>query len=381
MVRKRIVAVAFWILAATGTLMVLSVLCLAIDSRVRSWRVERAIRRFETAPSLVRADRLMEQLDHGIPTPQQGERILRLLLQPGITTRTAYPVGQPAGISAELPFRLYVPHGSIQLRQGIEGEETPAKRQIPRGTNTLTTTPHFFLVHSLPPEPGIYRVNISYDCTMDLQRRRISLWERIRVYTMTRILKRTRIFARRAQRKTYRCRFTVPVEIKVTEKEMAERLDLICGDPIDKTVRESITANVLADRHGVYESLAGRRGYRGSTILAFENPPIAVAWQLSLRLADGRELPPGSVRPAGSRELPPETDGRPQRIRVRAGSGDLYVVDLGRFGIEEPGEHSGTLLLRPDPNYAYEDPAIKSVWNGTLEYPISFFVYTKTRTP
>jgi hypothetical protein len=54
--------------------------------------------------------------------------------------------------------------------------------------------------------------------------------------------------------------------------------------------------------------------------------------------------------------------------------------ERGSFGVTEPGEYSGTLVLRPDPNYAYEDPAIKSLWNGTLEFPISFVVYVRTQT-
>ena len=40
-----------------------------------------------------------------------------------------------------------------------------------------------------------------------------------------------------------------------------------------------------------------------------------------------------------------------------------------------PMSITGTLVLRPDPDYAYEDPAIKSIWNGTLEFPISSSVY------
>ena len=96
--------------------------------------------------------------------------------------------------------------------------------------------------------------------------------------------------------------------------------------------------------------------------------PVAAAFELSLRLPDGRELPWG--------------DGRqPQHIRLRSGDYGQFVVDVGCFGLTEPGDYAGTLVLRPDPDYAYEDPAIKAIWNGTLEFPISFSVYVKTRTP
>ena len=39
-----------------------------------------------------------------------------------------------------------------------------------------------------------------------------------------------------------------------------------------------------------------------------------------------------------------------------------------------PGEYKAAVVLRPDPNHAYEDPAIKEIWGGTLEFPITFAI-------
>jgi len=43
--------------------------------------------------------------------------------------------------------------------------------------------------------------------------------------------------------------------------------------------------------------------------------------------------------------------------------------------VTAPGDYEGTCVLRPDPNFAYDDPAIKEIWNGTLEFPMSFSLY------
>lgn len=139
------------------------------------------------------------------------------------------------------------------------------------------------------------------------------------------------------------------------------------ADPqTDDRMRAAI-ATETSERHGVYGTAAGRRGHRGSMSVTFKTLPAAAAFELSLRLADGRELPTGSKR-------------QPQHFRLRAGDFGGFVVDVGSFGLTESGEYVGTLVLKPDPDYAYEDPAIKSIWNGTLEVPISFAVYMRTRT-
>jgi len=140
-------------------------------------------------------------------------------------------------------------------------------------------------------------------------------------------------------------------------------LELV-ADPQTDTIMRTAIAAAASDRHGSYGTPAGRRGHRGSTSVIFKTFPVAVAFELSLRLADGRELPAGPNR-------------QPQRIRARAGESGAYVVNVGNFGITEPGDYAGTLVLRTDPNYAYEDPAIKSIWNGTLEFPIAFVVYVR----
>ena len=51
---------------------------------------------------------------------------------------------------------------------------------------------------------------------------------------------------------------------------------------------------------------------------------------------------------------------------------------MTEFPLAAPGEYEATFVLRPDPNYAYDDPTIKEMWGGTLEFPMSFSLYEDT---
>ncbi len=44
------------------------------------------------------------------------------------------------------------------------------------------------------------------------------------------------------------------------------------------------------------------------------------------------------------------------------------------------GTYEAKFVFEPDPNYALDEPTIKSVWNGRLEFPASFVVYVRTQT-
>lgn len=101
--KKRIRPVLLWLLAVTvGT----SVLWLVVAPAVRSWRVERAISRFEARPSQARANVLVDLLKTHAASDDQGKRALALLLRPNVVTRESYPTGQIAMVSLEQPFVL-----------------------------------------------------------------------------------------------------------------------------------------------------------------------------------------------------------------------------------------------------------------------------------
>ncbi len=167
------------------------------------------------------------------------------------------------------------------------------------------------------------------------------------------------------KRTDLRVPFHRAVQINIVEPDQAERLELIANPQIDETMRAAITTKT-SGRGGDY----GKR--RPAKLSRLHDRHLRASGRCGcLRAiaaaADGHELPQG-------------TDRQHQHIRLRSGDYGEDFIDMWGFAIEEPDEYTGKLVLRPDPDYAYEDPAIKSIWNGTLEFPISFSVYAGTRT-
>ena len=356
-----------------GSALALAVLlaCGLAVPKMRHWRVQRAIDRYRAAPSGPRAARLTQWLAEGAVTSEQGERILTVLLEPKVVTRTAYAIGQPVGFSVERPFPLRIPGCRIELKDEVWGEgQTMAGRMRGmdtswKSTSTLYDVREIFTASWLQSrEPGVYHAEFHLTCKIvTIPGRRLTLWNRLSM-RLRRLLGRPPAMRPPPNAgPTYQCQFAVPFDLNIVERDRAEQLEPVADPQTDKIMRTAI-ATETADRHGVYETPAGRRGHRGSMSVTFKTLPVAAAFELSLRLADGRELPAGPHR-------------QPQRIRARAGESGAYMVNVGDFGITEPGDYTGTLVLRTDPNYAYEDPAIQSIWNGTLEFPISFVVYIR----
>jgi hypothetical protein len=333
--------------------------------KIHDWRVERATVRYRAAPSAEGSARLTQWLAEGSVTREQGARIVTALLRPTIVTRVAYPVGQSVSISVQRPFPLTVRGSRIEFQEQVLGNRRLMDSSW-QARSTLYGSPEILNAWTRPTQPGVYHARIFTTCKVTHNAgRRFTLWDRLSM-SLRRLLKRPPAGRAPANKPlTYECQFTVPFDLHIVEKDQAERLELIADPETDKILRAAIAAE-SSDRHGAYGTPAGRRGHRGSMSVAFKTLPVAVAFELSLRLADGRELPAGANR-------------QPQRIRVRAGESGTFVVNVASFGITEPGDYAGTLVLRPDPNYAYEDPAIKTLWNGTLEFPISFVVYVRTQ--
>ncbi len=350
-----------------GSVLTLAVVlaCGLLVLKVHDWRVEHAMARFRAAPSAQHAARLTQLLAERAVTPEQGERILTLLLWPRIVTRTAYPVGQSVGISVERPFSLNIAGYRIEFQEQVWGAERVMDTSG-QFTSTLYHSPEIRTAWTQPAEPGTYHAEIHTRCRIvNIAPKKLTLWERLSMDLRRRLGRPPAMRVPTSEGTMYECQFTVPFDINIVEKDRAEQLELSADPQTDESMRGAFTSET-SERHGAYGTPAGRRGHRGSTSVTFKALPVAAAFELSLRLTDGRELPAGPNR-------------QPQRIRVRAGESGEYVVNVGSFGITEPGDYAGTLVLRPDPNYAYEDPAIKSIWNGTLEFPMSFFVYVRTQ--
>ena len=325
--------------------------------KVRLGRAERAIDRFRAAPNGEHAHQLIQWLADKAVTREQGERILTLLLRPEIVTRPAYPAGQSAKISVSRPLPIEMPQGRIELEQQVWADG----RDITIGTShtltkTLSGSPKILIGWPLTQELGTHHAEIRITGKIMHPKRSATL--------RGRLWGRPVLPSPAALEPTYECHFTVPFDVNIVEQAQAERLELVADAQLDEAMRAAISMDASRSE-GFYSNAVRQRRWHSATWITFKRLPVAVGFELSLRMSDGREFP--------------QIAGAVQHMRIRSDDSGKDCADVGFFGIEEPGEYTGTLVLRPDPDYAYEDPAIKSIWNGTLEFPISFSVYVGTQ--
>ena len=158
--------------------------------------------------------------------------------------------------------------------------------------------------------------------------------------------------------RTYECKFEAPLEVTVVPPEEAEPLRLVSSAHVDEAMQKAFCMGTPGPLGGLYSS-SGHGPLNELSAIVYQDLPVAVAFRLDLYLSDGQELAP-SVAYAG-------------RLRSRAGNSGTFLLPLAKPLVERPGTHTytGTAVLTPDPNTAYEDPAIEAIWNGEIELPIS----------
>jgi hypothetical protein len=332
-------------------------------SGYRHWRVERAIARFAASPSQSAADELALLLGTGIPTDRQGERILKLVLNPTVTTRRAYPADRAPTINIECPFHLVPPRtddrcftgGKVKSYIRVAGQETTHELG---GFSGGLGYWHLFIGHETPSLPvGTHEGRVRIDCTLIRYEWHAPVWRRL-----TSLARGGRQIAGiRREIESYEAHLEIPLEIVVVEAAEAEQVTLVSDPELGEAIRQSFTC-----RHQDGYLLRGEPrpiAYNGVTVLKWKEAPIALVFEPVLRLPDGREIlnPSRHITGVG-------------RFRTRAGgSGLLYCAPfMTELPLAVPGEYEATVVLRPDPNLAYEDVTIKEIWGETLEFPISF---------
>jgi hypothetical protein len=341
-------------------------------SRTRPVNIEPAVSQFQANPCQATADALTRLIDSGRLTPEHAQRILRLLLWPKVTTRTAYPLGRKPVVSIKHPFSIRFEKMILTLQEDVRmGEKWQCARKC--DTVELTTSPRLVAFDPAPNEPGRYKMEIQYTCsitTNPFRRRPFPL----------NLLPRRTVRPRRPQTPVAECRFELPVEIVAVEMEKAEQITYVSNPQLDKAMRAAFTCQPLVGVHCSYTTRLNRlRSLRatGGITISCNNLLADVVFKRVLELPDGRQIPEKRRErayrpdPAG---LPHADRERSQLIHCRAGRSASFWVYPPNFRIQQPGQYDGNVVLIPDPNTAYEDPAIKSIWKGELKFPISITV-------
>ena len=59
-----------------------------------------------------------------------------------------------------------------------------------------------------------------------------------------------------------------------------------------------------------------------------------------------------------------------QNLTGYAGRDLTLYLWPGDYSVRTSGTHDTKFVFEPDPNRAFQDPTIKSIWNGRLEFPV-----------
>jgi hypothetical protein len=338
---------------------------LAVWWGVHYYRVEIAIHGFASNPSQARANKLTALLDRQSPTRGQAARILKLLLWPTIATRSTYPVGRKPTISATIPCYLHFPTGMMcRVDVRADGQvRSTSYRSIQLGTE-----PEVLVSPVAPERPGKLRMEVRYHYLLAPPPKNLRFYSSNPVGRfLGRLLARMNIepWVLPPQERWYQVRIRVPVEIGVVEKAKAEQVQLLSDPELDRRMKDLLRPEAWyrapKEPAGLY--------LRASCL------PANVAFHCFLELPDGTRT----------------TSSRPELRRLRAYAGwdfaaafplgdfsplqpGTVALSLGDFMPLRPGTYDAKFVFEPDPNCALDEPTIKAIWNGRLEFPIRFTV-------
>lgn len=330
---------------------------------LHNWCVESLIARFESAPSQANANALVAIVSNQQVTDKQGERILRLLMRPKVTKRETYPVGTMPMISIELPFDIHFRDMTAKISEDVWAEQEHQHGGSSGGVNHFGTSVRLLALHRGLKEPGKYEMELRYSFSVVPSTERTTFeWPSPGVPFPYNMLPsaHTRVTSGDLGKPLYQCEFTVPIDIVVTESQYAERVELTSNPELDRAMRAAFTSKPSNWKY-TYTTASGRRKCTGGIEISYVDLPVAAAFEYSYCCADGPEV---------SRNSEAKTD----EIILRAGDSGAFLIQVKDFLFEEPGQYDGTIILRPHPNSAYKDAAIKSIWNGELRFPIDFTI-------
>lgn len=309
-----------------------------VDS-VSDRHISHLFEEYKTSPTKELCERLTKLLDMQKVETELGNEILKELATPLLKTRSAYSVDKPVNFSVTRRFDLRFRRMNMLVEQYVEFED-----DFYGGTGSGGNQSQILHYHPLPDTPGDYKAQVRYR------------------YGLIPYPPKSAGSNRREQTKfdeaVYQCEFIIPVELKVVLKEQAEFVELVSTPDLDAKMKAAFTTQPCNETGG-YGTPSGRRSSTVGSQIVYKDCPADAAFQISFRFENG------------------EVKTSPSSRRFRKGTSGRIDCYLTELAIEQTGTHRGTLVLTPDSEYAYIDPDIKSIWAGSLEFPMSITVTQK----
>jgi hypothetical protein len=273
------------------------------------------------------------------------------LLQPKVVTRSAYPIGRKPTMSTLLPFYLHF-NTTMTCRADVPayGQDllAPQLSTLPY----FGTRPHVWTLPVAPDNCGKFSTELRLHYSLAPP----SNWQPYPTNPLAQFLYdlRDRIRPRRrsteSEEKPYQVGFRVPVDINVVPEAEAEQVQLLSSPELDNRMKEMLRPDMRAWRLHIF----ARR------------LPANVVFGCFLVLPDGTRI----------RSRWPEN----RHLTGYAGRDFEASLWTDEYKVDRAHVREAKFVFETDPNYAFEEPTIKSIWNGRLEFPIQLAVPPEPNT-
>lgn len=375
-VRRAIVFVA---LLACIAALAAAIAIVARRGSAPSRELATALADFRAKPSQAAVDGLIELFDDEGLTREQRDLILREILKPTIITRASYSTERRTTIRAAVPWKIELKHAKCHwLIRILAANEQSGDRDSSWGL------PIYWLSCGKAADgtvsdlnrPGDYSVIVSVDYRVyPIVRKTRWIWGGTQP-TKPRFALPRRIFTEDVSyADAYRGIINVLVPIKMAASADAEEVVLKTDPDLDKRMKEAFQPEAVAD-----QEVARRRtgpsaygAYAAGIPIVVSGMPRIVCSQAPENVAFTYYF----VDRSGSK-AEPDTRLRSEYL-IRAGKTGVMTVRedfYARLGYRN-GTYEGKLVFVPDLKLAYADPEVKSIWGGTLEFPVTFKIYDR----
>ena len=358
-----------YVLIAGAAILILAAaagLALHRSRLARLERIEQLIADYTANPTESGAGALAGMIAVGEVPEDLGGRILSALLTPIVHTRSSHAAATEPIVVLELPQTIPIHPATARLVMRLEHPDRPA----PNFNGEINIDPACciqgrFTLRGFPCEKGVHGVLATIQC--NLQAGEVyHTWSWPGQANFPRWLLPQRIQNTRPNDKLhYTCTIDIPVELNIVEPGKEEKVRLVSDPNLDVKMKASVTAvpDPRSCSNGAQVKLEGRffdTRCTGAVELAYRNPPENYAFSVSF--IDSA---------TGALHTPQYPSEEPGFVILKGQTGSI-TIHPPRSATLAPGKYAGTIALKPRIETADQYPEVKQIWDGTLEFPISF---------
>jgi len=348
------------------------------------------IEAYERHPSGETTNAVVETMAEGRFSRRDGNRALKLLVTPRVTARPTHRTDRDVSLLIEHPYcpeKLRLDSGTLMVGDAENKLVFGARPCLPfrrgPGHSSLSSSSDLIARASVRLPEGRHdaRIVLSYAFRYRTRERKLKVdWGPVR--KLMNIPMPDISWPKRVRRKSYTCDVTLPLTLEVRPPAFAPDVALRRDEALDAKMKECITARVYPDAANVQPSHVVESGeWRWAVALhgiSIRALPESVAFRVYCIDEHGQRRPLPSFY--GISCAVPILNPDPITIILRAHEqADLRIDPIlfnetFRETCESEGRHRLTLVLEPDPEAAWRDPAVEAIWGGSIELPFDVWV-------